>query len=67
MHFEQEAADWFNAIWIIEGGNGGLCIQMLSKNKRSRNSVGTAIDLPASDARRLRDWLNERYPDEEKG
>lgn len=50
---------------IIGGGN---YVRLTAADKWGKEPWRrSTIDLPASDARRLRDWLNERYPDEEKG
>ncbi len=45
--------------------SGILTVQALSTSKRWNASNAVVIDLPAADARRLRDWLRERYPETE--
>ena len=37
------------------------------KSMEDNSEDGSSIDLPAADARRLRDWLCARYPDADTG
>ncbi len=55
------------ALSIYSRENGGITVMALMTNKARQTSMAAVIDLPAPDARRLRDWLNERYPVTETG
>ena len=61
------SADLSEKLKCLVGREGTLRINSTVSEFVSRTTDATSIVLPASDARRLRDWLRERYPDEEEG
>lgn len=57
----------FAKLDALGGGSDGVIFMVHSTDKPRRHLVSISVILPASDARRLRDWLNERYPVTETG
>lgn len=64
FEFRQSRDGVIEVLEISTYPDGDLLMQMSDRNIE-RKWTRSRIDLPAADARRLRDWLCERYPHEE--
>ena len=64
LNMRSENGHWRDVVDFFAREDGSLGISISTENiARGRVSAADA-EFPASDARRLRDWLNERYPED---
>ena len=64
FEFRAESVRWAEELKLVVRKDGSLGVLPVLVDKRRETRECVPVDLPAADARRLRDWLRERYPEE---
>ncbi len=67
FHFWRESDGFCDRLNAYVQGDETLTLSCADKAKGEPFLRQSMIDLPAADARRLRDWLRERYPETDTG
>ncbi len=65
FEFRADSVRWAEELKLVVRKDGSLGVLPVLVDKRRETRECVPIDLPAADARRLRDWLRERYPETE--
>ena len=67
FEFRAESVRWTEELKLVVRKDGSLGVLPVLVDKRRETRECVPIDLPAADARRLRDWLCARYPETDTG
>ena len=65
FEFRADSVRWTEELKLAVRKDGSLGVLPVLVDKRRETRECVPVDLPAADARRLRDWLCARYPHEE--